>query len=315
VLFAPFNNEKPAKQEKKFMKKLLTMGFLLSICFPLHAETQIEPSPDSIIHTVRAMLIRLANLELETHDLQEQINRVPEGKQGIPGERGLQGIPGERGEPGLMGAQGLQGRPGERGLPGSYIPGNGIEINGDTIAIKSKHQIGEMYHGGIIFWLDDTGDHGLVASKTDVNKGQGLQWRNGESGNKTTNAKGDGIGAGESNTQIIIAQQTIDHQAGNFAALIAANYRVSADGESPCPTPVSISSTCYGGWYLPSAFELSLMRNNISQQGLATFTPDYYWSSTESTSSTAWMINFATGEQVANPKSSTLGQIRAISRF
>jgi hypothetical protein len=251
-------------------------------------------------------------LEYNAHDLQEQITSISKDTQGIPGERGLQGIPSERGQPG---ASGQHGTPGQRGLPGTYVPGNGIEINGDTIAIKPKHQIGEMVHGGIVFWLDDTGDHGLVVSKTDVNEGRGLQWRNGDSGNKTTNAKGDGLFAGEGNTQIIIAQQTIDQQAGSFAALLAHNYRVSADGETPCKTPISVNTVCFGGWYLPSAYELTLVRSTIGQQGLASFAPDYYWSSTEATSSTAWMLNFATGETVANPKSSTLGQIRAISRF
>ncbi|MCK1850931.1 hypothetical protein MXD98_16390, partial [Legionella pneumophila] len=63
--------------------------------------------------------------------------------------------------------------------------------------------------------------------------------------------------AGESNTKLIIAQQTIDNQSGSFAALLAANYRVLGDGITPCPIPSSESITCYGGWYLPSAFEKS----------------------------------------------------------
>lgn len=72
----------------------------------------------------------------------------------------------------------------------------------------------------------------------------------------------DGIGAGEGNTRLIISQQTIDHQRGLFAALLAANYRVLADGETPCPIPVPATIVCYGGWYLPSAHELSLLHLN-----------------------------------------------------
>lgn len=182
-------------------------------------------------------------------------------------------------------------------------------------ASKITRYLGEMYRGGVIFWLDETKQHGLIATKTDINQGKGIQWRNGDSGNKVTNARADGIRAGEGNTRLIIAQQTIDYQSGTFAALLAANYRVLEDGETPCPIPVPISMTCYGGWYLPSAHELALIQHNLNQQGITTFAPDFYWSSTEASSTKAWIQNFSTGEQIASDKSSTLGQVRAVSRF
>ena len=286
------------------------------------------------------------SLQEYTQNLQTQINNVPEGKKGERGEKGDRGIQGEKGTQGERGAQGerglqgelglqgttglqgergLQGEKGQKGeagaqgaqgLPGNYTAGEGITIEGSVIkAIHTTHKIGELYHGGIIFWLDETSEHGLIVSKLDINKGQGIQWRNGASGNKVTNARADGIGAGENNTNIIIAQQTIDQQTGNFAALIAVKYRVQEDGETPCPSPDLLSATCYGAWYLPSAHELALIRNNLSQQGLVHFAPDYYWSSTEANATTAWMQNFATGELIANKKDSTLGQVRAVSRF
>ena len=181
--------------------------------------------------------------------------------------------------------------------------------------LENKHRIGDSYHGGFIFWLDSRSEHGLIASKTDLNNGQGIQWRNGDSGNKVTNARADGIGAGDGNTRLIIAQQTVDYQSGNFAALMAANYKVQKDGITPCPIPVPISMTCYGGWYLPSAHELALIKNNLSQRGITSFAPDFYWSSTEVSSTKAWMQNFSSGEQIASDKSSTFGQVRAVSHF
>jgi hypothetical protein len=245
--------------------------------------------------------------------LQTQITAIPEGKQGVPGEKGERGIQGVTGERGARGAQGEQG---VRGEPGIYTAGKGISIEGDVInVVRAAHKIGELYRGGIIFWLDETGEHGLIVSKSDINKGQGIQWRNGASGNKVTNARADGLGAGESNTNIIIAQQTIDQQTGNFAALLTVKYRVQEDGDTPCPSPDLLSAACYGAWYLPSAHELALIRKNLSQQGLMHFMPDYYWSSTEANATTAWMQNFATGELIANKKDSTLGQVRAVSRF
>ena len=260
-----------------------------------------------------------------TNTLKTQITKIPQGEPGIPGVRGEKGetgtpgapgITGEKGEKGETGTPGAPGTPGIRGLPGTYTAGDGILIEGDVIKInRPMHHIGELYRGGIVFWLDETGEHGLIASKSDINQGQGVQWRNGESGNKITNARADGIGAGESNTNIIIAQQTIDHQTGTFAALLCTKYRVQQDGETPCATPSTLAVSCYGGWYLPSTHELALMRTNLSQQGIAHFAPDYYWSSTETNATTAWMQNFATGEQVASKKASTLGQVRAVSRF
>lgn len=249
-------------------------------------------------------------LEKTTQNLQEQINNIPEGKKGERGLPGEQGIQGQKGEKGERGEQGLQG------VPGKYIAGEGISIEGSIIkAERSTRKIGDLYHGGIIFWLDETGDHGLVVSKTDINKGQGIQWRNGASGNKVTNARADGIGAGEMNTNIIISQQTIDQQSGSYAALLAVKYRIQEDGETPCTSPKILHAACYGSWYLPSAYELALIRKNISQQGFMSFAPDFYWSSTEDSATTAWMQNFATGELMANKKDSTLGQVRAVSRF
>ncbi|QLZ70851.1 hypothetical protein FOLKNPGA_03670 (plasmid) [Legionella sp. PC1000] len=51
-----------------------------------------------------------------------------------------------------------------------------------------------------------------------------MSWQNGESGDKTTNALGNGVYAGLSNTHLIVSQQTIDDQDGRFAALIAQSF-------------------------------------------------------------------------------------------
>ncbi|HAU0369098.1 TPA: DUF1566 domain-containing protein [Legionella pneumophila] len=255
----------------------------------------------------------IRNIYRVMEGLQTQITQTPTGKQG---ERGVQGIPGERGARGEPGPRGVPGERGEKGEPGIYTAGDGISIEGSVIKVDRKtYQIGESYRGGIIFWLDESAEHGLIASKQDINHGQGVQWRNGASGNKVTNARADGIGAGEGNTNIIIAQQTMDHQSGTFAALMARSYRVQEDGETPCSIPTAMNVICYGGWYLPSIYELALLKSNLSQQGFAQFAPDFYWSSTEESSTTAWMQNFATGEQHALKKDSTLGHVRAVSRF
>lgn len=177
-----------------------------------------------------------------------------------------------------------------------------------------QHYIGEKYHGGIVFYVDETKQHGLIASLINANT-EGVQWRNGASGNKVTNARGDGIGAGEANTRIIIAQETADNQKGSFAALLASNFQVMEDGVTPCKTPIASDTVCYGGWYLPSAYELQLMRNSLYQGNLSSFTAEFYWSSTENTVNRVWVEDFSSGELSLKLKSENQGSVRAISKF
>ncbi|STX39285.1 DUF1566 domain-containing protein [Legionella feeleii] len=199
--------------------------------------------------------------------------------------------------------------------PIRYQAGEGISLEGFVIKARfPKHHVGELYRGGIVFQVDESGQHGLIAAKIDA-KSAGIQWRNGTSGNKTTNARADGIGAGETNTRLIVAAQTIDNQAGQFAALIASSFKVSSDGLIPCTIPATLSEACYGNWYLPSAFELQLMYSNLYQAGLSAFEQDTYWSSTESSVANAWLLDFANGELATSQKSRTRGRVRPISRF
>ncbi|EHL30499.1 coiled-coil domain-containing protein [Legionella drancourtii] len=174
------------------------------------------------------------------------------------------------------------------------------------------HQIGEIYQGGMIFYVDSTQQHGLIASLADL--GDPIEWRNGEGGDRITNAKSHGLGAGEANTRLIISEQTIDEQGGNFAALVANNYQIGADGKSPCPTTMSATLTCYGGWYLPSDYELVLLHSSLKQMGLAGLKDELYWSSTEGDTTQAWLLDFYTGESKVQDKS-TQAQIRAIRHF
>jgi hypothetical protein len=288
------------------MKKIIS---LLLIFLSINANAHPGDDVWDHIRAINAHILMLANSIVA---LENQMKNLPEGKQGQIGPRGLQG---ERGEQGIPGTQGVPGARGATGPAGVYSAGKGIEITDTVIQVTdSRHQIGEEYHGGIIFYLDEEGAHGLVASKIDAYR-NGVQWRNGASGNKVTNARADGIGAGETNTRIIISQQTVDNQNGLFAALLATNFQVLGDGVTPCKTPVDAASVCYGGWYLPSAFELQLLHNNLHTSNISTFAPEFYWSSTEASVSNAWLQNFSNGEITAESKANTIGRVRAISRF
>jgi hypothetical protein len=174
------------------------------------------------------------------------------------------------------------------------------------------HQIGEMFQGGMVFYVDSSQQHGLMVSLGDI--GDAVEWRNGEGGDRITNAHAQGLGSGETNTRLIIAEQTIDQQEGQFAALAAANYQISSDGKSPGPTTMNVTFTCHGGWYLPSIYELVLLNSTLKHLGLGEIKDELYWSSTESDTTQAWLVDFANGEPQARDKA-TAAHIRAIHSF
>lgn len=124
--------------------------------------------------------------------------------------------------------------------------------------------IGQRYQGGIIYWLDATGQHGLIAATAD--QGTEVPWCNGAP--KIVGVLSDGLYAGEMNTAIIMASLLADNPTGNFAAKICADYSVTDGGVT------------YGDWYLPSTYELILLANQRLVVG--GFAEDQnYWSSTE----------------------------------
>ena len=173
---------------------------------------------------------------------------------------------------------------------GVYTQGTGIDITNNVISatVGTTLDIGDSYQGGIIFWLDATGQHGLIAATADQNTG--IQWYNGTS--TVTNAVRDGIGAGKFNTERIIAKQG----AGAYAAQICANYQGGN----------------YGDWYLPSKYELNLLYQRRAVVG--GFAIQWYWSSSEDISSHAWNQYFGNGSQ-SNINKSNTRYVRAVRAF
>ncbi|NLJ81724.1 MAG: DUF1566 domain-containing protein, partial [Bacteroidales bacterium] len=171
------------------------------------------------------------------------------------------------------------------------VAGTNITIVGDTISATggSTLTIGQAYQGGIIFWLDSTGQHGLIAAIADQDTG--VQWYNGTFA--ITNAVRDGVYSGQYNTERIIANQG----AGNYAAQICANYQGGG----------------YGDWYLPSKYELNLLY--LQRATVGGFTNSVvYWTSNEYDSNHALGQLFGYGYQDPSSKVS-MGYVRAIRAF
>ena len=159
--------------------------------------------------------------------------------------------------------------------------------------------IGDTTQGGIIFYLDPSGCHGLICALTD--QSSGIRWFAGSYGD--TQAKGDGIYAGKTNTSIIIASQVAIGDDGSiYAARMCNELQITEGGVT------------YGDWYLPSKFELNEMYLNLHQQGLGGFANGDYWSSTENDSNVAWVQDFVDGYQYYSGKY-YVGNVRAVRAF
>ena len=149
--------------------------------------------------------------------------------------------------------------------------------------------IGQNYGGGIIFYIDGTGQHGLIAATSDqVNSA----W-----GNPTITISGTSsdLGTGQANTNAIITAHGVSSYAANVC-----NQLVLGG---------------YSDWFLPSKDELSYLYNQKGLVGGFGSVYTYYWSSTEAATNAAWIQRFDNGAQLNYLKSGTSCSTRAIRAF
>ncbi len=179
-----------------------------------------------------------------------------------------------------------------------YVRAYATNANGTTygnqlnfVTSPAAFTIGQAYGGGIVFYVDGTGQHGLIAATSD--QSIGLRWTNSSSVN--TNATGLAIGTGAVNTTSIINVQG----SGLYAATLCRQF---------------YNGGGFSDWYLPSLFELNqlFLQKNV----VGGFTGDFYWSSSESSIGVAWMINFgAPGQNQQGGSKSSSYYVRAIRSF
>jgi hypothetical protein len=231
----------------------------------------------------------------------------PQGPIGLTGATGSVGATGAQGPIGNNGATGAQGPAGADGQGGVTTAGSGINVTGagttaSPYVVSATSPcglaIGQTYQGGIIFYLDASGCHGLISAPTD--QSTGIAWWNGLY--TDTYASGSGLFDGDGNCYRIRRSQ------GDCASCNAAEL---------C---LDLSLGGYSDWYLPSKYELNLMYRNIGQGnalGLGNvggFAYDYYWSSTESDNYVAWGQVFDLGDQYGSGKDYTY-YVRAVRAF
>jgi hypothetical protein len=150
-----------------------------------------------------------------------------------------------------------------------------------------EFSIGKSYGGGIIFYIDSTGKHGLISSISD--QSTDAEWGCGGTLIGTSTA----IGTGQANTTAILAGCS---QAG-IAARIC-NYLV-LNG--------------YDDWFLPSKDELNQMY--LQKELIGGFQQAaFYFSSTELDAQNAWYQDLHDGSCSTMLKTYT-AHVRAIRAF
>jgi hypothetical protein len=176
---------------------------------------------------------------------------------------------------------------------------NGISW-AEVAATSATYSIGDVVNGGVVFWLDSTGQHGLVVAFSDVPTS--VEW-----------------GCYDTDLPNV---PNVPYNGGNPAgsgAEIGDGYNNTNDILQDCPdAPAAIAARSLGAqWFLPSAKELNQMYiNKTTLEGVSGFTAfsGYYWSSTENGSNNAWEQYFNSGNQNNSIKSIT-GDVRAVRAF
>ncbi len=173
----------------------------------------------------------------------------------------------------------------------AYATNSAGNSYGNEVTFKtSSFYIGQIYQGGIIFYLDKSGIHGLIAAQS--NQSTGVIW--GCAGKNISNCNNTAIGSGQTNTTSIVLECS--------TTLIAAKL---------CD---NLTLNGYSDWYLPCLDELKAMYNNLKVNNLGNFDNAEYWSSSQFMDSHAYAVSFSNGTQSALGKSANIF-VRAIRSF
>ena len=133
-----------------------------------------------------------------------------------------------------------------------------------SAATSPTYSIGDVVNGGVVFWLDSTGQHGLVAAFSDY----------------ATYVKWGCYGTDLPN--VLNVPYTDGGNPSGLGAEIGDGFNNTNDILQDCPTaPAALAARSLGAqWFLPSAKELNQMYiNKTTLEGVSGFTAfsQYYW--------------------------------------
>ncbi|RMA58643.1 hypothetical protein [Ulvibacter antarcticus] len=171
---------------------------------------------------------------------------------------------------------------------------------------RKRHYVGELYEGGIVYHVDEDGQHGLIASLNDL--GSSVSW--GLSGVDVNNCE-DFIDGATNTASIISAGGPAGSAAGLCNAYAAGGFT---------------------DWYLPALIELKQMADALVtinpilindgnpltvpvDVGGTASTSGFYWSSTEGNATFARNYTFTYFDANSSQKWQTVNRVRAIRSF
>lgn len=169
---------------------------------------------------------------------------------------------------------------------------------------KNLYKIGDFAFGGIVFYVDESGEHGLVCAKED--QSNGVRW-----GKRQKVSENERLSKEMSTTTTIfnVKSDKSSNNTNDFASRLCKNLKVKEGGIT------------YKDWYLPSKEELNriyLNINIIDSTALANkgemFKKTYYWSATAYDDARAWVQYFDSGKQAQQFKYYN-NAVRAIRTF
>ena len=163
-----------------------------------------------------------------------------------------------------------------------------------SVGYNKNDLIGLAYQGGIIFYVDETGQHGLISAIENLE--EIYEW--GCYGSNIYGANGVSLGTGYQNTIDILSAGCDTEGGGINAAEACDGYQVDN----------------FNDWYLPSYAELELIKEalsvNSSNDNLFQFSTDAYTSSSQMSANlyyTSWFpVNISSPNMLKNDPNQVL---------
>ncbi|MFZ4400412.1 MAG: DUF1566 domain-containing protein [Bacteroidales bacterium] len=173
----------------------------------------------------------------------------------------------------------------------------------------ASHYVGELYGGGVVFYVDQTGSHGLICSMISISLG--INWTKTSYQSTTVPAPGAiSDWDGQANTTAIVTQAGAG---STYAAGLCDAY-----------TNVNYGTGVYSDWYLPtidqlnklyiSKYEVNKALDSDGNAATTALAKNIYWSSSEYSNNNAWYFSFDDGGTYDNGKS-ILFLVRAVRAF
>jgi hypothetical protein len=142
----------------------------------------------------------------------------------------------------------------------------GNQVTFETLS--EAFYIGQHYGGGVIFYIDGTGQHGFISATSD--QSTGALWGCYTETAATLFGTAQELGTGQANTTSIVNGCA----EGGIAARICDELLLNG----------------YSDWFLPSRNEMAEM--HVRRNEIGGFAPNGYWTSSENTGYNAWVSNF-----------------------